>query len=63
MKVEIRVVSDPETLKRWNFKEDAIEFYNEHLHSAIPISKVSGLGLKRLLYEFKLAEINASGRG
>ena len=49
MRLIIHVVTDKETLKRWNFKEEGIEFYNNHRHCAIPLSKITGRGLKVML--------------
>ncbi len=53
MKVNIKYVDDLETLKRWNFKEPAIEFYNDDQHVAVPLSKVSGLQIKVMLQKWE----------
>ncbi len=54
MNININYVDDPERLRRWNFDEPAIEFYDDLQHVAVPLSKISGLQLKKLLKEWKL---------
>ena len=53
MKIEIKYVDDPETLKRWNFKEPALEFYDNYQHVAVPLSKVSGFQIKTMLQKWE----------
>ena len=53
MKIDVKYVNDPESLRRWNFDEPAITFTDEHQHVAVPLSKVSGLQIKVLLKEWK----------
>jgi hypothetical protein len=54
MKVEIRIERDKETLKRYNFNEDALEIYNDFRHMAIPLSKVTGEALRKVIDELYL---------
>lgn len=53
MKINIKYVDDKETLRRWNFDEPAIEFHDDHQHVAIPLSKISGLQIKKMLKEWR----------
>ena len=59
MKANIRYVDNPETLKRWNFDEPAIEFSNEEQHTAVPLSKVSGLQIKKMIDDHNLLLIKS----
>ena len=54
MKLNIKYTDDPEKLKSWNFDEPAIEFYNSGQHMAVPLSKISGLQIKRMLKEWPI---------
>jgi len=53
MNMSVRYVDDPEKLRSWNFDEPAIEFFNETQHTAVPLSKISGLQMKKMLEEWK----------
>ena len=52
MRLTIQYTEDPEKLKSWNFDEPAIEFFNDHQHTAVPLSKISGLQMKKMLEEW-----------
>ena len=53
MKIDINYVDDEDTLRRWNFDEPAIEFYDDHQHVAVPVSKVSGRQIEIMLKEWR----------
>jgi len=53
MEINIKYVDNPEDLRRWNFDEPAITFTDNHQHVAVPLSKVSGLQIKKMLKEWK----------
>jgi hypothetical protein len=54
MRLNIKIERDPETLKRWNFKEEGLAFWDNHRFTVFPISRVSGLALMKMLDEWNL---------
>lgn len=56
MKINISYIDDEATLKRWNFDEPAIEFYDDYQHIAVPISKVNGHQIKVMLDGWRTLE-------
>jgi len=53
MKINIKYVDDPEKLRSWNFDEPAIEFYDDHQHIAVPLSKINGYQMKKMLKDWR----------
>jgi hypothetical protein len=56
MLLHVNMVTDEETLKRWNYQEIGIEFYDDNELCAFPISRVSGYGIKKMLEEWHTGE-------
>ena len=52
MRMDVKYIDDPETLRRWNFDEPAITFTDENQHVAVPLSKVNGYQIQTLLKEW-----------
>jgi len=54
MKLNVEIITNKRTLARWNFKEEALVFYDNERHVAIPISKVTGEELRKIIKEWRL---------
>lgn len=52
MNMNVEVITDKDTLDRFNFQEEAIAFYDDNQMVAIQISRVSGLAIKKMLREW-----------
>lgn len=49
----MKIERDPETLKRWNYQEEAIVFWDNQRLTATPISRVSGYSIRKMLDEWR----------
>lgn len=52
MRLNIKIETDPQTLARWNFKEEGLAIWDDRHHVALPLSRVSGEALKKILNEW-----------